>query len=73
MDPRQRTASKVASAISDSGLTRLELSELTGIPKTTLLRKVNGHAPFTLDDIASIGAALGVRPDTLIDFEGVAA
>lgn len=67
--PRTATANKVASAIKAANLTRREVSDSTGIPYTTLFRKMNGHSSFTLDEIASVARALNVNPGTLIDFE----
>lgn len=73
MDPRTATARKVASAIEAAKLTRQQVSDLTGIPKTTLLRKLRGHSSFTICEIASVAKAVGVKPAALISFEEVAA
>ncbi len=67
--PRSATASKVAAAVEAAGLTRLHLSDATGIPYTTLYRKLNGHSAYTLDEIASIAAVIGVAPVDLVAFE----
>lgn len=65
---RKATARRVTEAMKTGGLTRRDLSDFTGIAYTTLFRKLNGHSPFTLDDIASIAAVLEVKPDTLVEF-----
>lgn len=66
--PRSATASKVAAAVEAAGLSRRHLSEATGIPYTTLYRKLNGHSPYTLDEIASIASAVCVHPAELVSF-----
>lgn len=61
-----RAAERVAEQIKASGVTVVWLCETTGIPRSTLLRRLNGHAPFTLSEIDRIAAALRVSPDALI-------
>jgi transcriptional regulator with XRE-family HTH domain len=76
MDPRTATATatanNVVAAIEASGLTRQQVADLSGIPKTTLLRKLHGHASFTLDEIDRLARALGTTSANLIAFEAVA-
>lgn len=56
----------MAEQIKASGVTVVWLCETTGIPRSTLLRRLNGHAPFTLSEIDRIAMALRVSPDVLI-------
>lgn len=70
--PRSATAAKVVAAVASANLTRRDLADATGIPYTTLFRKLNGHSSFTLDEIASVAAALNVEPTSLLAFEAAA-
>ena len=46
-----------------SGITTLQLSDLTGIPRTTLRRRLAAPGTFTIDELATICDALNI-PDT---------
>lgn len=51
----------VAQAIKDKHLNPHRVSELSGIPRTTLRRKLEGKGKaFDLDELAAIAEALGV-------------
>lgn len=57
-------AAAVRQAIEDAGETQLGVAEKTGIPRTTLMRRLGGHSPFTVAELAAIADALGRRiPD----------
>ena len=60
-------AANVRRAISDKGETQLSVSESTGIPRTTLIRRLDGVNPFTVAELRSIATMLGVRVRDLID------
>lgn len=72
MDTTTATAAKVEQARERAGISRLALSEATGIPRSTLIRKLNGHQSFTVGDIDVIAQALRVDPATLVAFKAVA-
>lgn len=40
------------------GLTQVELADLSGIPRTTLMRKLRNPGTFTLDELAALSVAL---------------
>lgn len=44
----------------EQGVTQLGLSESTGIARATLLRRLNGHASFTIGELDAIATHLGV-------------
>lgn len=66
MDITRHTAERVAAGIEASGLTTLAVSERTGIPRTTLLRRLTGTSPFTVAELGLISAELGVAPESLV-------
>lgn len=41
-----------------AGLTELNLSERTDIPRTTLRRRLSGASPFTVSELSAIGELL---------------
>lgn len=49
----------VADARRRADLTDSQLSSTTGIPRTTLRRKLDGHDDFRLTELARISEALG--------------
>ena len=49
-----------------SSISIRELSERTGIPQTTLYRKLRGQADFYVGEVASIAEALSVEPRELL-------
>lgn len=53
-------------------MTRLELSEASGIPRPTLYRRLDGHSPWTVDEIERVAKALSVDPISLLRFEEAA-
>ena len=63
-------ASRVAESINlREGMTRNKLSEKSGIPYSTLTRKLNGHADFTMRELGSIARALNLTLGELIPTE----
>jgi len=59
------TAEAIKSALETTGVKKTHIAEVTGIPYSTLNRKLAGKADFTLGDILAIAEALGVSPATL--------
>lgn len=56
------SACAVRKAIAESGLTKTQVSEATGIPYSTLNRKVAGLSEFSLTELYRIACALRVSP-----------
>lgn len=65
----QRTADVVAAAILRSGIARHRVAIETGIAETTLRRKLQGVAPFNVEDLALIARVLGVPYSSLLPAE----
>lgn len=59
-------AGRVLAAMEAQGATRLGISESTGIPRTTLLRRLSGASPFTIAELEAIAKCLGVPVHTFI-------
>jgi transcriptional regulator with XRE-family HTH domain len=59
-------AEAVERAIRDSGLRRRTIVEETGIPYSTLSRKLTGKTPFTLTELCLISEATGVSPSSFM-------
>lgn len=68
-DLAERTAQVVSQAILAAGESKKELSERTGIPYTTLHRKLIGGSDFTLPELYAIATVLGVAPRSLVPEE----
>ncbi|AOT24621.1 Hypothetical protein PFR_JS22-PH_7 [Propionibacterium freudenreichii] len=52
----------ISAAIERSDTSRAEVATLTGIPLTTLRRKLMGRSPVNIEDIFLIAGALGIPP-----------
>ncbi|MGC0144424.1 helix-turn-helix domain-containing protein [Pseudactinotalea sp. Z1732] len=59
-------ARNVSQAIVTQGQTKQRIAEVTGIPYSTLSRKLLGRSEFTFTEIALVADALGVSPASLI-------
>lgn len=75
MDSTTATAQRVRDALVAAERTTAWLSTKTGIPATTLARKLNGHSDFTIAEIARLAKALNVPAADLLppEFAVVAA
>lgn len=62
----ERTAQIIAQAMVNAGTTRQALAEASGIPYTTLGRKLRGVTPFDLVEVCNVARALKVRPADLL-------
>jgi hypothetical protein len=56
----------VGLALANADRNKKWLSEKTGIPYSTLGRKLQGHTAFDLGELYMIGVALGVSPSDLL-------
>lgn len=61
--------SSITETITRHGITRHALSQQAGIPYTTLTRKLEGHADFTIRELGNIAATLGITLGELIPTE----
>jgi plasmid maintenance system antidote protein VapI len=55
-------AGRVAESRRSSGKSCSYLADVTGIPRTTLNRKLAGRSDFTIPELTDLGDALGVKP-----------
>lgn len=60
-------AEAVRELMEAQGVSQLRLSELTGIPRATLIRRLNGQNSFTVSELASVAVNLGVRPSQILE------
>ena len=56
----------IVTAIKAEERSQLWVSKKTGIPLTTLRRKLDGHSDFSLSEVARIAFVLGVAPCELL-------
>jgi predicted transcriptional regulator len=68
----EQVAAQVSKQIAESGVTVVWLCEKTGIPRSTLLRRLGGHSPFDLNELDRIAEALRVPPSALMAVEPAA-
>lgn len=70
MEQMTATADRVATAVSaqieDSGVTIVWLCERTGIPRSTMVRRLSGHTPFNLNELDRIAEALRISTGRLL-------
>lgn len=59
-------AALLAEAIARSDMSRAEVAVQTGIPLTTLRRKLMGRAAINLEDISLIATALQIAPSRVL-------
>lgn len=69
MDITTKTAKHVAALIAQSGHSVSSVATETLIPRTTLQRKLNGSAGFTMSDLHLIAKAIGKRTREMIPAE----
>lgn len=62
----EEVARYVSQAIVTKGLTKQHIAEVTGIPYSTLSRKLLGRTEFTFTELALVADALNVSPSSLI-------
>lgn len=57
---------QINTALMAVGMTRHRLATDTGIPSTTLQRKLKGDGEFTLNELLRVARALNVAPSALL-------
>jgi transcriptional regulator with XRE-family HTH domain len=60
-------AAAVRQAMAERGVTQLELSEATLIPRATLIRRLRGAQPFTVAELSAVAEHLGLRASDLME------
>ena len=68
-----RVALAVREQLRKSGKTQLDVVDATGIPRTTLNRRMTGNSPFTVNELDLIASFLDVSVSTLLPVEAGAA
>ena len=63
----QQVAAGVVRAMQDAGLSEVTVSERSGIPRTTLKRRLAGHSAFNVAELAAIATVLGIAFTALTD------
>lgn len=63
-------AAQIQRLLDERGMSGNALAQATGIPQSSISRKLTGVHPFDVDDLAAIAAALGVRPAELLSAAG---
>lgn len=59
-------AAQVRRLMDERGVSAYALSKQTGIPQSSLSRKLNGPASFDFDDVQQIAGALGTDVTSLV-------
>lgn len=54
-----QVASVVAKALGDAGISQREASARTGIPITTLVRRLGGKSSFKVDELEALAGIIG--------------
>lgn len=62
----QKAAASIRALLAERGDTIIGLSEVTGIPISTLNRRMNGLSPFTVDELEVIAGHLKVSTAALL-------
>lgn len=62
----ERVAARISEQIRESGVTLTWLCVKTGIPKSTMLRRLNGHSPFNLNELDRLADALRMSTRDLL-------
>lgn len=70
-DGTQRVAAQVRAKLAEANRNRGDVAQWIGSSRSASSRKVNGHVPFTLEDLFVIAGELGLSPAEF--FRGVTA
>lgn len=63
--PTARVTANIADRMTRAGISQNRLAEITGIPRATLARRLNGSTPLTIDELGAIADALDIPVTTL--------
>ena len=61
----RRVAAGVVRVMQEKGLSEVQVSERSGIPRTTLKRRLAGHSAFNVAELAAVATVLEVDFDLL--------
>lgn len=61
----QGMARAVAAALTGAGLSQRDAASATGIPLTTLSRRLTGRSPFTVTELAELATVAGTTVSAL--------
>lgn len=67
--PEEVDGERVKFALDTAGISERAAADRTGIPLTTLNRKLRGIAPFTATELRKLGQLLGVPASSLLTEE----
>ena len=59
---QQASAAAVTKALREAGVSQRAASEQTGIPLTTLVRRLTGRSPFLITELAALAEVCGCQP-----------
>ena len=62
----ERVSALVSQQVKDCGVTVVWLCERTGIPRSTMLRRLSGRSAFNLNELDRIAEALRVPIESLL-------
>jgi predicted transcriptional regulator len=62
----ERVSAQVVKQIKERGVTVVWLCDQTGIPRSTMLRRLSGRTPFDLNELERVSSALHVPVSDLI-------
>ena len=69
MDTPEQTSREISRIVSEAlgaaGISQRSAAEQTGIPLTTLSRRLTGAAPFLVTELAALAKVLGTTVSTL--------
>ena len=65
-DTARGIARAVSEALREAGISQRDASAQTGIPLTTLTRRLTGKSPFLTTELAELASILGTTVTTLI-------
>jgi hypothetical protein len=63
---RAALAAAITTALTDAGISRLEASKRTHIPRETFYRKCRAGSPFDSDELAALADTLGITVSALV-------
>lgn len=64
---REQVAATVRRLMEARGVSQVALAEATGIPRVTLIRRLNGQAAFSVEELGAIAVHLDVSlPELLV-------
>lgn len=68
----QTVAARISELMDSSGVSAKALAESTGIPRTTLVRRLTGNSPWTLQELDLLAVHFGTTATALVGSEAAA-